>query len=249
MTNEEQIRTLIQSWATAVHDGDLPAVLADHSDDIVVYDVPPPYDGVRGIEAYEQAWPPFFQWQQQGATFDIVELEVTAGDDVAFAFALLRCGGKDDDPANRLRLTIGLRKENGRWVVTHEHHSFPHVDDGETAVRAVQRHWSERTAAKDLAGLMENIDDDIVSYEHAGNYDGIDDLREVCRAGLETGDDVTFETPDLTVITREDIAVSWGLDHVRADGVDSWSRGTRVFRKKNGRWLMVHQHLSVPLDR
>ncbi len=28
-------------------------------------------------------------------------------------------------PENRLRLTIGLRKEEGRWVVAHEHHSFP----------------------------------------------------------------------------------------------------------------------------
>jgi len=29
------------------------------------------------------------------------------------------------DPDNRLRLTIGLVKERGRWVVKHEHHSFP----------------------------------------------------------------------------------------------------------------------------
>jgi ketosteroid isomerase-like protein len=30
--------------------------------------------------------------------------------------------------ANRLRLTLGLRKQDGRWLVTHEHHSFPHRD-------------------------------------------------------------------------------------------------------------------------
>jgi ketosteroid isomerase-like protein len=52
---------------------------------------------------------------------------VTAGADVAFAFALLRCGTPADferDPAQRLRLTVGLRKLGGRWAVTHEHHSF-----------------------------------------------------------------------------------------------------------------------------
>jgi ketosteroid isomerase-like protein len=32
--------------------GDLDAVLADHSDDIVMFDVPPPEDGVRGTVAY-----------------------------------------------------------------------------------------------------------------------------------------------------------------------------------------------------
>jgi hypothetical protein len=31
----------------------------------------------------------------------------------------------EQDPDNRLRLTIGLRKEGERWVVSHEHHSFP----------------------------------------------------------------------------------------------------------------------------
>jgi ketosteroid isomerase-like protein len=26
---------------------------------------------------------------------------------------------------SNLRLTVGLRKQDGRWVVSHEHHSFP----------------------------------------------------------------------------------------------------------------------------
>jgi ketosteroid isomerase-like protein len=26
------------------------------------------------------------------------------------------------------RLTVGLRKIDGRWVITHEHHSVPAVD-------------------------------------------------------------------------------------------------------------------------
>jgi ketosteroid isomerase-like protein len=73
--DEQQIRSLIENWAEAVHGGDMTGVLADHSDDIVMFDVPPPYEGVRGIDA--------------------------------------------------LRLTLGLRKQHGRWVVAHEHHSFP----------------------------------------------------------------------------------------------------------------------------
>ena len=32
------------------------------------------------------------------------------------------------NPDNRLRLTIGLQKRDGRWVVTHEHHSFCSTD-------------------------------------------------------------------------------------------------------------------------
>jgi uncharacterized protein (TIGR02246 family) len=118
---------LIRRWADAVHTRNLAAVVEYHGHDIVMFDVPPPDGGVRGIEAYREVWPPFFEWQRQGALFEIEELDVTADGDVAFAWALLRCGMPDEierDPTIRLRLTIGLRRRDGRWVVTHEHHSF-----------------------------------------------------------------------------------------------------------------------------
>jgi len=123
-----QIRTLIEKWAKAAHIGDLDGVLADHATDIVMFDVPPPEDGVRGIQAYRETWPGFLEWQRKGAVFEIVSLDVIAGEDVAYAYALLRCGTPEElasDPDNRLRLTLGLRKQDGRWVVAHEHHSFP----------------------------------------------------------------------------------------------------------------------------
>ena len=126
--DEAQVRGLVERWAAAVHEGRLDDVLADHAADILMFDVPPPEDGVRGLDAYRETWPPFFEWQRSGARFEIVSLEVTAGEDVAFAAALLRCGTDEEyaeHPQRRLRLTLGLRKDDGRWVVAHEHHSFP----------------------------------------------------------------------------------------------------------------------------
>jgi uncharacterized protein (TIGR02246 family) len=130
--DEQQIRTLVERWAVAVHDGEMEGVLADHAEDIVMFDVPPPYEGLHGIEAYRESWPGFFAWQARGASFELVSLEVTAGEDVAYAHALLRCDtpeGLAEKPENRLRLTLGLRKERERWTVAHEHHSF--ADDSE----------------------------------------------------------------------------------------------------------------------
>ena len=128
MDDEQEIRALVERWAAAVHAGDLEKVLDRHTDDIVMFDVPPPDNGVRGIDAYRDVWPPFFRWQAEGATFEIVSLDVTTGADVAYAAALLRCGMPDEleaQPGVRLRLTLGLRKEDGEWRVQHEHHSFP----------------------------------------------------------------------------------------------------------------------------
>ncbi|HYZ69597.1 MAG TPA: SgcJ/EcaC family oxidoreductase [Mycobacterium sp.] len=130
MSDEDAIRELIVRWADAVHTGDLETVVAERDPDIVMFDVPPPYDGLRGIDAYRDSWPEFFEWQRQGAIFEITELDVTAGDDVAFAYALARCGKPEDfekNPDSRLRMTFGLRKRDGRWVVTHEHGSFPMI--------------------------------------------------------------------------------------------------------------------------
>ncbi|MEU2614872.1 SgcJ/EcaC family oxidoreductase [Micromonospora sp. NPDC007271] len=272
-TDEELIRTLIERWADAVHRGDLDGVLADHAEDIVMFDVPPPQQGVRGLDAYRETWPPFFRWQAQGASFEIESLDITAGRDVAFAYALLRCGTPDEfarDPDTRLRLTLGLRKQDGRWFVTHEHHSFPLTDStvadadadrsddaAERDLRRLHQRWFDGTAAKDLDGLMAGIADDVISYEHDQplQYVGVQAVREVCKAGLDAAGDgsVTWHVPELTIMVNGDLAVAWGLNLVRVtppDGrtVDSWSRGTRVFERRDGAWLMIHQHLSFPYD-
>jgi|SRR5262245_24860080 uncharacterized protein (TIGR02246 family) len=126
--DEAAIRRLIEDWASAIRAQDLGGVLASHTDDVLMFDVPPPA-AVRGIAAYRETWPSFFEALTEGdAAFDIAELNVTAGDTVAFATALLRCGSAEElasDGSPRLRLTLGLKKVDGAWCIAHEHHSFP----------------------------------------------------------------------------------------------------------------------------
>jgi ketosteroid isomerase-like protein len=124
--DESTIRILIEEWAEAAHTGDLMTVIAHHAPEIVMYDVPPPENGVRGLDAYRETWPGFFEWQRR-ASFDLLSLDVVAGEDVAFAYGLLRCGTPEElaaVPDRRLRLTMGLRKIDGHWTILHEHHSF-----------------------------------------------------------------------------------------------------------------------------
>lgn len=127
LDGEQAIRSVIEGWAAAVQASDLNAVCDHHSEDVVMFDVPPPEEGVRGMTAYRAAWPGFFDWVRGGARFELVELDVTAGSDVAYAWALLRCGTDDElqsDPSRRLRLTLGLRRADAGWRIAHEHHSF-----------------------------------------------------------------------------------------------------------------------------
>jgi ketosteroid isomerase-like protein len=56
------------------------------------------------------------------------DLHITAGEDVAFCFAPMKCvyhDGKGQRIELDFRLTIGLKKIDAEWWFMHEHHSVP----------------------------------------------------------------------------------------------------------------------------
>ena len=125
--DEAAIRKLVEDWASSVRRRDLSGILRDHSPSILMFDVPPPLQS-KGIEAYRKTWETFFSWSRDPTVFDISEMSVTAGSDVAFVAAVMRCAGTEANGVEielDFRLTIGLRKVDGHWVVMHEHHSIP----------------------------------------------------------------------------------------------------------------------------
>jgi uncharacterized protein (TIGR02246 family) len=128
--NEAEVRNLVERWADAVRRRDIEAILRDHASDIWMFDVPPPFERT-GVESYAGSWDLFFSASPTPAVFDIVEMKITAGNDVAFVVALMRCvmiaKGKAPEDLD-FRLTIGLRKIGDRWTIVHEHHSVP-ADD------------------------------------------------------------------------------------------------------------------------
>ncbi len=125
--DEIDIQTLIAKWAKAVREENRAAIRADHDSEILMFDVPPPFLS-RGLDAYMATWETFFFCAERPVAFDFRDIEITAGKDVAFATATGQC--VDIDPKGKredleFRLTMGLRKIDGRWRVMHEHHSLP----------------------------------------------------------------------------------------------------------------------------
>ena len=124
--NEMLIRQLIENWAAAVRSGDIDKILAHHSADIVMYDVPKPFQSI-GIAAYRKTWDTFFAYTKPGV-FDIQELNVIADQQVAFCYATMKCADKSNSVDYMdldFRLTIGLIKIDNLWTIVHEHHSIP----------------------------------------------------------------------------------------------------------------------------
>lgn len=126
-TDEAAIRELVESWARAVRAKDFDGILANHSTDMLMFDVPPPIQS-NGIQAYKKTWDLFFSWSDDPVVFDIKHMDITAGTDVAFVAALMRCAGTEKNGERidlEFRLTIGLRKIGDQWMILHEHHSIP----------------------------------------------------------------------------------------------------------------------------
>jgi uncharacterized protein (TIGR02246 family) len=125
--DEREIGALIERWCKAVREQDLKGIRADHDPDILMFDVPPPFLS-RGVDAYMATWELFLSSSEKPVVFDMQDVEITAGSDVAFATAIGNC--VYIDPSGKpqpleFRLTMGLRKVAGRWRMMHEHHSLP----------------------------------------------------------------------------------------------------------------------------
>jgi len=124
------VRNVVESWAAAVRRRDYEGILKNHSADIVMFDVPPPFQS-KGIEAYKKTWDLFFSCTSDPVIFDITAMTIFADGSVAFVIANMHCtepGLQGERVELEFRLTIGLQKIDGQWTIVHEHHSVPASD-------------------------------------------------------------------------------------------------------------------------
>ena len=126
--DEAAVRAVVETWLAAIRHKDMEGILKNHSSDIVMFDVPPPFQS-RGLEAYRTTWHLFYSCTRGPVLFEPSEMSVTAGASVAFVVATMHCAGSEAEPEGLdFRLTMGLRKIDDRWTIMHEHHSVPAVD-------------------------------------------------------------------------------------------------------------------------
>jgi uncharacterized protein (TIGR02246 family) len=130
--DEAQIRKLIDDWAKAVHGKDVDEVVSHYAADVVTFDLAPPlqYPGADALRKSLAAW---FSTFRGPVGYEMRDLSITAGDDVAFCRSLNRISGaRTDGEATDVwvRATVGLRRIDGTWKITHEHASVPFYMDG-----------------------------------------------------------------------------------------------------------------------
>jgi uncharacterized protein (TIGR02246 family) len=127
-----QIRESMDSLGQALRAKDINALMAHYAPEIVTFDVRPPLQ-IQGADAYRKNFEAWFASVEGPIDYEIRDVRITMSDDVAFSHYLVhveatRTTGEKAD--YWVRVTSGFQKQNGRWMVTHEHVSLPHEADG-----------------------------------------------------------------------------------------------------------------------
>jgi len=125
--DEAEVRQRIGMLVEAIRVMDLDRVMSFYAPDIVSFDLEPPLQHV-GAEAKRKNWLHAFSMYQRPLGYEIRDLTITVGDDVAFGHGLIRVSGTMTN-GNRtegwLRSTTCFRKINGTWLIVHDQVSAP----------------------------------------------------------------------------------------------------------------------------
>jgi uncharacterized protein (TIGR02246 family) len=126
----------------------------------------------------------------------------------------------------------------------------------EALIRQRIADWAKALRSKDIDSAMSLYAPDIVSFDVDPplRYAGTDNKRRAWQEffAVHTGP-LAYEVRDLNVTTQGELAFVHSLNHVSgtvASGhiSDLWVRWTACFRRIDGVWLVVHEHVSVPAD-
>jgi uncharacterized protein (TIGR02246 family) len=126
-TNVDQIRTLIEDRVQAIDDKDIEALMAKVAPGVVSFDALPPLQRI-GPEAIRTRLREWFGGYDGPIGYEVRDVRITAGDDIAFAHFLYHVTGRmtnGNEVDMWVRTTMGLQKTDGAWVISHEHNSVP----------------------------------------------------------------------------------------------------------------------------
>lgn len=127
----------------------------------------------------------------------------------------------------------------------------------EAEIRSLIGAWARALEAKDIDALTANYAPDVVLFDVKPPYktEGVAAIRALWEACLPYFPaSFKSEHRDLNLTVSGDLAFCHGLHHVKPAGEpdhpagQSWLRVTACYRKVEGRWVVVHEHVSMPFD-
>lgn len=125
--DEAEIKRVIEDGVEAVRNKNIEGVMSFYAPEVVSFDIVPPLQYV-GADAFRKVWEEVFFVYQGPIDYEIHDLSITVGDDVAFTHSLNRISGTMNTGQQTdlwLRWTACFRKINGKWLIVHHQNSVP----------------------------------------------------------------------------------------------------------------------------
>jgi len=126
----------------------------------------------------------------------------------------------------------------------------------EAAIHRWVDRWAKAFRAHDLDGIMALYAPEVVAYDVVPplQFSGREAYRKDYSEFLAQYDGpIDLEIRELRILVDGNLAYAAGLERIGGvlkDGQrsDVWVRFTSIFRRRGGRWLDIHDHVSVPAD-
>jgi uncharacterized protein (TIGR02246 family) len=128
----------------------------------------------------------------------------------------------------------------------------------EAQIRHALEQWTKAFEARDIRGLMSVYapGDEFTAYNVTPplRYEGRDAYEKALQGFFEQFDKpLQVEMRDVKIVAGNDVAFVHGLERVSGTFKDGqkmagWLRLTQCYRRIDGHWLAVHDHVSVPVD-
>jgi uncharacterized protein (TIGR02246 family) len=125
--DEAAIQRLLDDGIRSLHDKNIEGIMSNYAQEVVTFDIVSPLRYI-GADALRKLWEEVFFVYQGPIDYEIHDLNITVGDDVAFAYSLNRISGTMNNGQKTslwLRWTACLRKINGKWLIVHHQNSVP----------------------------------------------------------------------------------------------------------------------------
>lgn len=125
--DEAKIRQQVGNIVEGIRAKDLGVLKEVYATDVVSFDVEPPLQHV-GIDAKLKNWAKVFAFFRE-VSYELRDLTLTVGDDVAFGHGFGRLSGTLNNGAATsgmwVRGTFCFRKCDGDWLIVHDQASVP----------------------------------------------------------------------------------------------------------------------------
>ena len=128
------------------------------------------------------------------------------------------------------------------------------MQEDETAIRTIVEKWKEAVRARDYDALMSNYAEDVVVFDvpppiQVKGRDAYRKRWEHWLGGFKG--EVGCEMREVEITVSGDLAYLHALTQISdrlagGTGDGPWVRATVCYAKADGRWLVTHEHVSIP---